>query len=888
VNCAVALSNIRGEIIGSGVWVNTTSILTAWHVVERESGGVRVIISRGVGSPVSIDGVVSFGMPGYDLALVIVNPGLFPPGYLPTISPILGTVATGEAVYSLSAALGADPNSFATGVVREPSFSLYGAITDILTDIPHYQGSSGAAIFRKCDNAIVGIIQYTFVDGAITSSYSGGVNGSILQTFMLAASREVTSNGVSVTASPAYVPGPVTYPTIRNSFALGLVLPTANPDIAGYCAVPLMVEAPQPQLLPIGTPSNGEIVYDPRLGVAIDQGGTLENPFVTYGAGGQVNLNDTSTLFSFNSGYARLDQVPYTDISSTGTLLNGSIDSVHQTVDLSLASLYTPGTFTISSGNTSTPASNVADNIFVSPLGFVYFQSALSALHPYVPSLTTFSASAALALNPGETSQLYVSPFGSGDFKLGDEPASAYGVTPGTPGSALAMYAQIITGDIHTGRDTLVIQWNGYSQVTGDPVSFQCLLTIDSVTGAPYSGQVRFAYGLLPGTWAGTPWTCASRLTSSTTTSDAYLIQIINEPRQEALIYFGVASESNTVALPDSAGSPLIAGKYRVAAPRRYPDGTIPSTGTINGTLAAIYVTTSSFGYVAQYSHVQYAWEPVAYRISSIQGTAIGSVSLNVPSLSDAIISSGKQLATASAPGILTQVKILTSASVGASSMSLTTLAQMLGGNVPMGTAPALTLSGSSVITANWTPGNQYYTASLFTVPLTGCATELRNISSMTLIVTFDAIAMVDDGIIVIQIAAIDSTAMYTQFADSDSPTCAVIYNNGTSTVLEYRSGYGGPIVTSTPLTGSSAEVTLSVGRIEAQRPCAFVIGHPPRSGNGPEVSPTGKTLMPFTFYSTAVTTSLMNDFESISQDTYAITTDASVARPLFFNPVKK
>jgi hypothetical protein len=949
----VAIADTYGNILGSGFWVNGYSVVTAWHVVGRESLGIRVVITVAGTVPTSLDGVLTFAIPGFDLALISVNPNLYPPGYTPLVLAMSTNAATGQEVYSVSAALGHDPNTFAVGYVREASYTDIGTITDVLTSIPHYPGSSGAAVIRKSDNTIIAMVQYDFsidvdtpivVPGSLganvlsipTPSYSGGVGAALVRAFMALAGT-ATTGGASVTGA-YYFPGAVTYPTLRDNFALGMQKAAGVVETTSVAYVPLMAAGVQVQALPVGSPAYGSLVYDPTVTDIGDDGwGTLMGD-LAIGSNGKLQLVSADFTAAFDAGYVRAS-VPYVSIiGAPGLVVTCNAEVDYFNADTGFFDFYAWANatydgeggaenfqFTISiesdGGNR-----HDAINIKASASGWVTFDSVTA-----FASMTTPAEMEPIIATPAESLYLFGAPFASSDFILVDRipnysQAPGLGVPGfGEPGGPLRLSMLVALAEPGVPSGVVTFQWDGFSQTTLDPVSFQVVLTCTSSVPNVNSGQMQFNYGVLPGTWAGNPWLAASQLTSfpaynlaSPLPSSTQMIQIVDQPRMGEAIYFGTAAFQQSAQLPLSVsvvGDDTSSRLKRVVAPRRLPNGALPtvpvgsssssSTATVVGTFAAC------IGSTFLYAILSYDWTPTVLRIASLNGSAVGYSNLNTPSLTDAIIATGSIFGTQLLPKLLSGVSVIETTPSAPLALTLAQRNAILSAPVNLGPG-ASTVSTAAYLPAtskfDWTPSaGTYYASSLFYVQPTPNPREVFNYASVAFTITFVGETLLNsganNGLIVLQLAAADSTSLLTQFAEatSVSPTCVVIYctgGSGNTYTMEYRNGYGGAVV-GTPTTGSiagthSLDGTLTYDTSDfTQRPNVLVMGLPPRAGNDPSSSPyTSPKIGALVAATVQLKSVLVADQRSLvvpiptTEMQFAVTTERNVARPSFYNPV--
>jgi hypothetical protein len=939
----VAVASRFGSVIGSGFWVTTSSILTSWSVVGREAQGVRVVIQLPSGVPMSLDGVVTYAIPGQGLALVSVNPDLYVGSYTPLLLPIASRISVGQEVYSISSTFAdQDTNSFAVGHIRESSFTGVGTITDVQTTIPFYPASAGAPVIRKSDGAVVSIVQYqiiyppssspilgylTYFYGttAVSSSYSSGVSSTIVKAFLSQAGLAANS-GAAVTGT-GYFPGAVTYPTLQDNYALGL-FESAGEEGEGFAyqaAVPLIAAGIQPQQLSVGAPSTGAIVYDPTVELVDDDHiGT-----------GNLTLNENGAVYgnytAMDVGYVRISTNAYTDIRGTESAFQLEMDAVTGKT-----------TYEIPDGKVFIYASdsnggNLVLADIISPEGdpFIYGLT--------VTSFGVFGSTNTYLLDVLTFLDIYVSlhneicPFFSSDFVIPqDEQTSTLNyasINVGTPGYPLSVWVKEETSQ-------LTFQWDGYSLKTGDPVSFQAVVTIgnpdDSVVG-----QVRFNYGTMPGTWSGGKWLVGSNTTTNPNQEQLdyqkrQLINVVDQPRTGESIYFGRSSLQSSMQLPLAANASLSDRiKNRVAAPALLPDGTLPplainthypvvltplpppateQTRVVSGTICQYDSETSTFSY----NLVTYTWTATPIQITSIAGNTIGTVALNVPSLTDAIIATGKINGTQAAPLTVAPVQALSLSNGQSFQLTAAQLLSMVQGNRSLGIPPTVNNAPySPTAKFDWTPANAYYTSTLLYAPVNSGTRSVPNILSAHIKVSFNpADLFTSDGeggltptkVIVVQLAATDSTSLLTQFGNDISMSCLVYYGDHTEIndddeivyffKYQYRSGYGGNIVSTSSASSSTAGTVTKFAMMwytwagtYTQRPNVIVVGHPPRAGNSQLYSPYGSSTAPptpdlipfaleFSLINVAPMTSASN---TISGKTFAITTERNaVNRPSF------
>lgn len=906
----VALADTDGNILGSGFWVNGFSVATAWHVVDRESLGIRVVITVAGSVPTSLDGVLTFAIPGLDLALVSVNPDLYPPGFTPLVLGMSTTCLTGQEVYSISASLGHDPNSLAVGFIREASYTDIGTITDVLTSVPHYPGCSGAAVIRKADNAIVAMVQYDFsqasafnglgglVLNSSTAEYSGGVSASLIRAFMALAGT-ASAGGAPVT-SAYYFPGAATYPTLRDNFALGIMRaagPGPSPPLA---AVPLMAAGVQPQQLPVGTPAYGSLVYSPDVTWTTESWGTLE----TFDAGAAGYLDVALPLLqAFDAEYVRAP-VPYVSVDSMAGLTIDCNNAGSPAFNLITGFFdfaawagegFSQYNFIISS-TTNSLTYHAASNIVVAASGWVTFDDGTF-------STVTLPADVEPLIADPSYRNLYLLgiPYASSDFIIHSETPN-YVADAGEPGGPLLLRMNIQTVDT---TSTITFQWDGYSHATLDPVSFQVVLITTSLAlPEAVSGQMQFNYGVLPGTWAGNPWLAASQLTSNPDASTLQLIQIVDQPRMNESIYFGTASYQSTAQLVRSVPVPsdvMSSLQNRVVAPRRLPVGGLP-----DGTVTATFCTYDGTSF--KYIHLAYDWAPITERIASLNGSPVGSSNLNTPSLTDAIVATGSIYGTQLAPKLLSAVSIIDTTPASPIALTLAQRNAILSSPVNLGPGVSI-LSTTGYLPATskfaWTPSTgDYYASTLLYVQPTPNPREVFNYASVAFQITFNYLELVregvNNGILALQLAAADSTSLLTQFADDLSPTCVLIYavDSGANYVVEYRSGYGGATVGAISAPQTLIGIITVNGVLTynttgfTQRPNVLVVGRPPRAGNGASFSPLGFERGVLGAFEVELGLTRVADMRSVvqavptSMTQYAITTERNVARPSFYNPV--
>jgi len=551
----------------------------------------------------------------------------------------------------------------------------------------------------------------------------------------------------------------------------------------------------------------------------------------------------------------------------------------------------------IISTTTNSSIYHAATNIIVSASGWVTFDDG---------TFSTVSSPAdmePLIADPAYPNLYLLGiPYASADFII-HSVAPDYVTDAGEYGGPLLLRMNIQTAGT---TSTITFQWDGYSQTTLDPVSFQVALitTSAALPTDPVSGQMQFNYGVLPGTWAGNPWLAASQLTSNPETSTLQIIQIVDQPRMNESIYFGTASYQSTAQLVRSVPVPsdsLSSLQNRVVAPRRLAFGAVP-----DGTVTATFCTYD--GNFFEYLHLEYDWAAETQRIASLNGSPVGSSNLNTPSLADAIVATGSIYGTQLAPKLLSAVSIIATAPASPIALTLTQRNAILSSPVNLGPgASILSTAGYLPATSKcaWTPSSgDYYASTLLYVQPTPNPREVFNYASVAFQITFNYLALVrggeNNGILALQLAAADSTSLLTQFADDLSPTCVLIYaaNAGADYVVEYRSGYGGVTVGAISAPQSLLGVITVNGVLTynttgfTQRPNVLVVGRPPRAGNGPSSSPLGAERGVLGAFEMELGVTRVADMRSTVQAVptattqYAITTERNVARPSFFNPV--
>jgi hypothetical protein len=937
----VAVADRFGSVIGSGFWATATSIITSWSVVGREAQGVRIVIQLPSGVPMSLDGVVTFAIPGQGLALVSVNPDLYLASYKPLLLPLATRIAVGQEVYSIASTFSdQDTNSFAVGHIRESSFTGIGTITDVQTTIPFYPASAGAPIIRKSDGAVVSIVQYQntyppfvptddvgflkyYYSAAIASTASSGVSASMLRSFLTQAGT-ATNNGAPVVGA-GYFPGAVTYPTLRDNYALGMILPAGEEQEGEFlfdAAVPLIAAGIQPQQLSVGAPSIGALVYDPALTLVTDN--NIGTGTLILNSNGAVYGNYTA----MDVGYVRALR-PYVDIRSEGGTqleMNKSLGTLTLTYSLD-------GKKFVYASDSDGGNIESAAELTVCSFGIVgAYNISLENTYSFIEGLNVYPN--------------IISPFASTDFILppneiiagpsADLSALNYSSTKcGTPGYPLSVWKYE-----NTDATQVTFQWDGYSLKTGDPVSFQAVLSIGDDTD-PAVGQVQFNYGTMPGSWSGGKWVAGTNTTANPNNIKYIrgdwphqLINVVDQPRTGESIYFGRSSLQSSMQLPLAANvsSVLESIQNRVAAPALLPNSTLPplavathypvvntplpppasdQTRVVSGTICQYDSDTDIF----TYNLVTYTWAATPIQITSIAGNSIGTVALNVPSLTDAIIATGKIGGTQAFPLTVTGVKAL---SLNNGTILTLTLSQRIGmvqSTRSLGIPPTVNYSLYPLQAKfDWAPADGvYYTSTVLYAPFATGTRTIPNILSAEILISFNPAdlftlageVLTPTKVIVVQLAATDSTSLLTQFGDSAN-SCVVIYGgtfiDGVYTYYyQYRSGYGVIGVESlvqsggTPTTTFTANLIYNTTSNYAQRPNAIVVGHPSRAGNDQWYSPYNNPpslhitptapptpdLAPATFELSSIRVAPMDAVSIISDKNFAITTERNaVSRP--------
>jgi len=895
--------------LGSGFWVSTTTVMTAWHVVSAQAEGVRVVVGMPNGPPVAIDGVVTFAVPPLDVAFVTVNPVHYAPyEYMPALLQFGTPVLPGQTVFTLSNALGAHPASFATGVVREASWAEAGYIEDVFTTVPTYGGSSGSAIIRASDYAIVAMTQYGFVaSGDFTDTYSGGVSAALLHAAAGWASgaRSITPRAGQPVLTTTAAVGAITLPSLRGSLALGQYVPTSG---SFSVAAPMITLATNSDTSYLGVPSSGAVVYDAALEVVAYFDGAGD---IGFGAGQQVtytNASPTITDVNVSVGYVRATPDPgmFVDISGTGALLNANaaFNSTTGYIDLSAVTVVdpiTPGEFRVSALalTPSTVIPFVATDIWVSALGVIGFGTADFALNP-ATDLIPSNIAALVAAPETNSLQLYVAPFASADFMSASDDYSP-------TSSPLKVYHQATTIGTVTSH---VIQWTGTAQSTGDPVSFQVVLQTDTVsaTTSTASGLVTFLYDVTSGAWAGAPWLTAHRLTSIglNTALGTQLIRVDAQPQAYEVLFWGLASGFYNAYMPETPASALAnithANYHRAVCNRALPDGSI---GDVVLATVVAYVVDAG---VPAFTYALGAWLPssgalVARTVTSVNNLLVASADVNDVSLVR-VLTLIDAAATAARPSALVQLKLAQIVAAPAAAATLPHAQAFVSSTRPyLNDTCVVTGTNTQALTYTWTPSAATYSAAIALAPYVATYSPAGSspngyqpvITSVLGLVSFSAFGT--GSMFILQLARCASTSLKTQFDAADaSASCVVIYNDGTTYTLETRAGFGGSVLSTTALTApGSFPWTVPVELLNSTTDGAgvnvLVTGRPPRAGNDPATyDPAGGpyTLVAATVQIAELTLApvqIISTPDTTRQ--YAVTTQTGVQRPPFFNPLR-
>jgi len=890
VPAVVALSTVSGAPLGTGFWITAFSILTTWSAVGSQAQGLRVTFTRSAGQvPVSVDGVLTFGVQEWDLAVVNVEPMTFPPPAVPTVLPILaGAVSAGrnsllpgQKVFTFSAASGVaslGAFGFASGDVGMVSVPALGCTTIVrASGISYHPSLSGAPLIRTQDNTVVGIVQGPGGAGSVQ-----GVSAAVLQAFLLranaASATTLQGSTVQVSGAPLAAVGSVTVPAVSTGLALGhlrSLTSILNPGTILQFGVPLLSDTPSAAGVPLGQPLSGSTVYsEGELSLAGSPVGTLVPTLTASPTAGIIRVASAAGTYNFQSGYAQLSRVPVQDISG----LSGAVHlNAHTTptnfgtagyVPLSevLPGSVLPGQVTVCA--TPTTGSVPATDVFV------------SALVPFdATEFCTPATLAGIASEPGTTrvpgtlpaSVLFAAPLGSSDFL---SPTSLYGPSS----SPLQVYAYVDPTTL-----TTTVQWQGTAVSTGDPVLFQATVTFSTGASAA-NGEVSFAYGVLPGRWAGTRWLVATKLGVPYPGSPQGVpldvvqgIRLPVFPTSGSVAYFGRASRVNSETLVQAAGT-TATQLERILAPQYVDDGTgraVPPTGALlSSTLALVQLVGSSI--VGTYAAVAHTWDPFLASMVSVGGQPVGTTALSTPSLLDAIVGSGQAAGSQQHP-LVTATSAQTLANATPVPFTDPQLQSLLA-SVQTLSSTGVSVSFPTASSVTWTPTltvdptvydpMAYYLASVFTAPAAPVPGVVGDFNTVSAVLTFDQSAFFGGStvnpIIVLQLAGTDSSGLYTSL-DVTQSTAVVLYNDGSGNLaVEYRGGYSGSVLSHTVVPiGPDTPTLLSVpvelaynllvapATTQATRVASLVLGHPPYAGNSlaasPYTSPIMETLVPVT-----------------------------------------
>lgn len=840
--------------LGSGFWVSGALIATAWLPLSRESRGVRVIVQLEAGPPLALDGVVSFAVPNWDIAYVTVNPWLYSgTAFTPKVLNVATDVAAGETVFTIANARTADVSNFNSGAVVEASFGHLGYVAEVVVSVIPFPLLPGAPVIRRSDYAIVGMLQYGSVNSA-------GVTGNLLAAANQWASE--TSNPSPI-VSARFLPGVVTIPVLRGTPALGVRVPSRARDILPSLGVPataldiplpMVTEAVNPNTSPLGAPCTGAWVVDPVMTLDEDPFGNYDGNWLfgtaTDPTGQQVTYGDLTTgPIQWAAGFVRHtpSTTPFVDISATGTKLNDdpAFNSATGVVDLSAIATdpISPGSFRISAqplaAGTCTP--HTATTVLVSALGLVGFESAAFPL-----ALVDMDPASLSLLFDGSGfagPSLYATPFGSSEFQLpGATPD--YTLNAGDAGAGLAVYHELFST---LSLDYHVLQWTGFAQSTGDPVSFQLWLGVDTTdpqSTSTTSGQVWFVYGTLPGTWAGAPWDASTRLTSDPVAETTQVLRVVNMPVINEAIYFGNASFKSNVYQPATPASTAVpqANKFSALTPVRDPDGALDADNKAQGTVAQANDGSPT---TWQYALAKYTWPETYLRVGKVQALDVGASDLNDLALVTALVRT-RATATASNPYDAT-VSLISVGQGSATAMDQNAIQLFLASARWWGNSAGGSIVNTTSNTLTFTPStvDNPYTSALLTVPLSG--TQQPNLVSVTVDLSIPVATFPENGLVIVEIMSTNSTSANSQFAPSIYETCVVVWNeDGANYRVQTRAGYGGAVITTsvaTPIVGPAVTVsevlTYGFSANVVQRVNALVVGRPPRAGNQPAFDPT-------------------------------------------------
>ncbi len=859
---------------GSGFWVSPYVVATSWSRVARESGKVRVVVSRLDGPPISIDGVVTYAVPELDVALITVNPAFYiGTAFVPLVLDISTDVSVGDDIFTISDFYETGAVAFHEGSVTTLSYSAglgypsyMGVDTYLLAgdtnfgcpfikDTGYYAAlTCGHNVYSACSATaattsaaaskylkIVGMRSSIIQDSTVF--LIGGATGLQLQAVLSWAASDL---GAGVLSAP-YAMGSVTIPYLRRSLALGQLVNTVY--------VPMVTETINKDTFDLGAPQTGAWVSDVTVANDVTTPYTYGS-VATYGSDGSVTVADAVRV---NMLYLRSETDALSDISSSGVPIDFTTGSASEGwAEIDLGTIFTPP-FRVSGEPTgASVTTNTALTLRVSAIGVVTFTtSAFTTPLSLLPQDLR-----ELIIDPSPRSSLYVAPFASTDFILPD--GTNYDDTPGAPGFALDVRYEV-AGSV------LIIQWTGYSQRTGDPVAFQVILTGASAATDPESGQVRFGYLTMPGAWAGSVWLSAHRLTSNPGTLTTRLIQLFDTPVQQDLVYFGSASyDLNVQLVPVTV---TIGGSLLTAVGPASPDDTVMYVTIVTEG------TAGGFGYsLARYTRDA----DTRIRVSAVNSVKVADFNANQPSLLDVLI----RVASGASSVSPTRVPVALATNNTATSVLATAsqVLDMLRSYALLGSPPTVTLlpSNAGVSFAPNGSSSSIYTSAVFTVPAVSVSTStsavlLPDILSVTVTLELTGIVPNSTGLMV-QLAYTDSTGLVT-VSPVDSSSCLVVYADATGNFHAIISnGYGGADFSTTPLTSPTYTTTLFVEpSASEQRPNSIVLGRPPRAHNSATYDPVTPfsltngdmtlTDLRFQYYTTVVQTDNTRSYAVTTKD---------------------
>jgi hypothetical protein len=738
----VGISNLAGASLGSGFWITTSCVCTAWDVVSGQAGGVRVIVPVSYGAPMLVDALFIFGAQEYGLALLEVQPALFPPGYMPSILPLaVAPVLVGQSVYALGNAGATTFGAFVAGTVRDVTFSVYGDVSYLTLGLALGFGAGGAPVLRRCDDSVIGVaLYYRYAPGDMVVAVSGATLGAFL-TLAGSASIDlgVAASGTGrqtlpVLTTPARLTGATTFPTPVDTPTLGTVvdyLSDAQPALPYTTTLPCMTASISPQTLVVGETASGMWAYDPTLVSTGDLDayyGTLVDGDAARGVFQlddsvptpqptprlELNISPDASAYACAQNFVRLPGVPVIDITtivlpigspSYIAVLNDGMFYSSYNLENNI-NLFDPATDNIIYASDFLGNWVRARSVTVYAAGLVVmdedFDSQGEGLVGIPLAQPFFIGSDGLAafiqqsypVLPTST-QSIIAPFASTDFIYRGDNSTLYG----TPGYALEVSAY---RDNTVTPNRLTVQWKGFSQVTHDPVLFQVMFTVTHfATGPPVyeqdSGQVLCLYGSMPGTWAGGPWLTASTLPlnfshlgyinydAPDNGARAPFVQILRayqQPVQNEAIYFGRAAGQASLAMAvPMAPAPLTT---RFLVPWRTPGGDLPMYDASDARDqpyaqgTTVLVWLQAGALNFQYAITGWLYDATPLRVTAVGSKPIGAVNTNVGSLLDAIVGLRAVGATQRSPAILNSVSLSQNVNGSLTALSSTAIASLL------------------------------------------------------------------------------------------------------------------------------------------------------------------------------------------------------------------